>query len=139
MTYIAEPLRRLVFQRASGQCEYCLIHENYTIKRHEYDHIYAEKHGGMTLETNLCLCCIDCNRYKGSDLCSIDTDTETIVTLFHPRQDIWADHFKVNANGRIEALTPRGRVTARLLRFNDDDRVDERDILIRLKRYPLEP
>ena len=45
MKYIPEALRRLVRERANERCEYCLFHERYTVKRHEIDHIYAEKHG----------------------------------------------------------------------------------------------
>ncbi len=135
MTYIPETLRQLIDYRVNGRCEYCLLHERYTIKRHEVDHIYAEKHGGETIEANLCLSCIDCNRYKGSDLASIDPLTGDIVRLYHPRRDVWDDHFVINA-GRIEPQTAIGRVTVRLLRLNDPDRVDERARLLRLKRYP---
>lgn len=136
MTYISAVLRRLVYDRANGRCEYCLLAEKYTIKRHEADHIYAEKHGGATVDANLCLSCFDCNRYKGSDLCSIDESTGEIITLFHPRNDVWEDHFRLMKDGRIEPLTARGRVTVKLLNFNTDERVEERRILIRLNRYP---
>jgi hypothetical protein len=39
MTYIPEPLRRLVVERAGGRCEYCLLHEDDTFFTHEIDHI----------------------------------------------------------------------------------------------------
>jgi hypothetical protein len=135
MAYIADSLRHLVRERAHNRCEYCLLHEQYTVKRHEIDHIYAEKHGGETIESNLCLSCLDCNRYKGSDLASIDPDTGEIVPLFHPRRSHWAEHFE-NHDGYIQPLTATGRVTVRLLRFNTDDRTDERARLTKLNRYP---
>jgi 5-methylcytosine-specific restriction endonuclease McrA len=94
MTYIRESLRRLVFQRANGRCEYCLLHEDDAYMPHEVDHIYAEKHGGETSEANLCLSCAECNRYKGSDLASIDPQTGEVVQLIHPRRDNWSDHFE---------------------------------------------
>jgi len=56
MRYIPPALRRLVFERASGHCEYCRIHESDSYMPHEIDHIYAEKHGGQTVPDNLCLC-----------------------------------------------------------------------------------
>jgi hypothetical protein len=87
MTYIPEYLRREVYERASGQCEYCLIDERFTVKRHEVDHIRAEKHFGLTVSANLCLSCFDCNRHKGSDLSSVDPISDEVVTLFHPRRD----------------------------------------------------
>ena len=93
MTYIPDRMRRDVFQQAHGCCEYCLLNEIYTIKRHEIDHIYAEKHGGLTILINLCLGCVDCNRHKGSDLASLDPETGEPVFLFHPRRDKWSDPF----------------------------------------------
>jgi 5-methylcytosine-specific restriction endonuclease McrA len=135
VTRIPESLRRLVFERAQGKCEYCLIHERYTVKRHEIDHITAEKHGGITAEANLCLSCAVCNRYKGSDLASVDPLTQQVVLLYHPRQDDWNTHFQL-IGAFIEGLTPKGRATVQLLRMNDADSVDERARLIKLGRYP---
>lgn len=134
MTYIPETLRILVFKRAFGCCEYCLLNEEYTIKHHEVDHIYAEKHGGETLEANLCLSCVDCNRYKGTDLASLDPLTREPVFLFHPRRDKWPDHFKLDGAG-IEPITPAARATVKLLHINDIDRVGERAALLKLGRY----
>lgn len=125
MTYISEILRREIASRASSRCEYCLYYEQHAYFRHEIDHIYAEKHGGATDADNLCLACYDCNRHKGSDLCSLDLETGEIVTLFHPRRDHWSEHFTFS-EGLILGLTSRGRVTVRLLRFNADQRVSER-------------
>ena len=135
MTYISEALRREVRERAHGRCEYCLIHERYSMRSHEVDHIYAEKHGGKTVADNLCLSCLDCNRFKGSDLCSLDEETSQIVALFHPHRHVWGEHF-VMRNAAIEPLTPTGRVTIRLFRMNENERVAERARLIRLGRYP---
>jgi len=135
MSYIPEALRCLVYERAGGRCEYCLLHERYTIKRHEVDHIYAEKHGGETIESNLCLSCIDCNRYKGSDLASLDPLNAEIVPLFHPRRDQWSDHFRLDG-ANIEPLTAQGRTTVRLMHINDEDRINERAVLMSIKRYP---
>ncbi len=136
MTYIAEKLRTQVYQRASGCCEYCLIHEDDSYKPHEVDHIVAEKHGGQTREENLCLSCFDCNRHKGSDLASLDPETGDLVFLFHPRHDQWANHFRLLEDGVIQPISPQGRATVRLLNLNDPRRVEERVELIKLGRYP---
>ena len=135
MTYIADTLRRLVRERAGYRCEYCLINEAYTIKRHEIDHIFAEKHDGLTEESNLCLSCHDCNRHKGTDLTTFDPLTGEKVSLFHPRLDQWHDHFQI-LEGYIQPITAIGRATTKLLHFNDDTRVLERLLLIAQKRYP---
>jgi HNH endonuclease len=138
MTYIPDRLRREVNEAAQRRCEYCLLDERCAGKPHEVDHICAEKHGGATALENLCLSCFDCNRYKGSDLCSLDVDSGEIVTLFHPRHHTWKDHFRLE-NAVIEPLTPIGRVTVRLLDVNRDLRVEEREQLIHVGRYPDYP
>ena len=48
MSYIPEALRRLVYERAGGHCEYCLLDVRYAYFPYEIDHIVAEKHGGKT-------------------------------------------------------------------------------------------
>ncbi|OQW86515.1 MAG: restriction endonuclease [Thiotrichaceae bacterium IS1] len=78
-TYIPVELRRLVYERARGCCEYCLIPETVVLVSHQIDHIIAEKHGGLTEADNLALSCAVCNKHKGSDLASIDPDTNQIV------------------------------------------------------------
>jgi hypothetical protein len=128
-THVPAALRRLVRERARECCEYCLIPEALTLFTHALDHVIAEKHGGPTTAENLALSCAVCNGFKGSDLASVDPQTGAIVPLFHPRRDRWADHFRLQG-GRIEPLTPAGRVTARLLRFNDAERVEEREALV---------
>jgi hypothetical protein len=135
MSYIPDSLRQLVRQRAQGRCEYCLFPEAYSLRPHEIDHIIPEKHGGPTVETNLCLCCGFCNRYKGSDLAAVDPETDEVVTLFHPRRDAWNDHFQLDG-AEIKAITPKGRVMIRLLRLNNPDRVDNRALLIAMNQYP---
>lgn len=136
MSYVSDALRRQVRERAKVHCEYCLLHEQYTLKIHEVDHVPAEKHGGTTTLDNLCLSCFDCNRHKGSDLSSVDPVTDEVVPLFHPRRDLWSEHFCVLDNGVIDGVTAKGRVTVRLLDFNHTERVTVRVALMRLQRYP---
>jgi 5-methylcytosine-specific restriction endonuclease McrA len=92
-------------------------------------HVVAEKHGGATEADNLALSCALCNRYKGSDLASLDPRTGEIVPLFHPRRQRWTDHFELEG-GRLMARTAVGRVTLRLLQLNHEDRVSERELLV---------
>jgi hypothetical protein len=96
---------------------------------HEVDHVIAEKHGGQTDETNLALACTICNKYKGSDLTSIDPSNGEIVRLYQPRHDRWCDHFQLK-EGKIQPLTGIGRATVRLLQMNRSERVAERRMLL---------
>jgi len=134
-TSIPERLRRQVRERAAGRCEYCLIHEADMYYPHEPDHIIAAKHGGPTSLDNLALACFSCNRFKGSDLASIDPDSRRVVTLFHPRTQRWQRHFRLNG-ALIEASTASGRATAALLHFNDEERVAHRLGLIEIGHFP---
>ena len=46
MTFsISVSLRQLVVDRAGEKCEYCLLHQSFSIYSHEVDHITAIKHG----------------------------------------------------------------------------------------------
>ena len=51
------------------------------------------------------------------------------MRFYHPRWDNWGEHFKLN-NSTIESLTNIGQVTARILGFNDQSRLLERQLLI---------
>lgn len=127
VTYIPTALRNLVYERAGGCCEYCLISEARTFAKHEIDHVIAEKHGGLTVESNLALSCTLCNKRKGSDIASVDGETGAIVPLFNPRTDVWDKSFQIE-NGYVIGLTPNARATIQLLQLNDSTRIEERKV-----------
>lgn len=134
--YVSAALRRLVYERAQSACEYCLVPEITALISHEVDHVIAEKHGGQTNENNLALACTICNKYKGSDLASIDPLNGEIVRLYQPRRDCWQDHFQLR-DGEIVALDAIGRVTVRLLQMNRPERIEERRLLAQANElYP---
>ena len=132
---IPDALRRQARERARNRCEYCLLHEDDAYLPFEVDHIIAEKHGGETRIENLAWACALCNRFKGTDLASLDPLSGRLVALFHPRRQQWRRHFRIT-NGTIEPLTSAGRVTVHLLRLNEPERVVVRSILMDLGRYP---
>lgn len=137
---IASGLRRLVADRADHLCEYCLIHEEDTFFGCEVDHVISEKHGGLSREGNLAYACLPCNRHKGSDIASVAPQSGELIRLFNPRTDRWADHFRLADDGvTILSRTALGEVTLRILRFNDGDRLLEREALRAVDRYPAPP
>jgi hypothetical protein len=127
-TYIPVSLRRLVEKRAKYRCEYCLLTANLSFFPHEIDHIIAQKHGGNTEANNLAYTCWRCNRYKGTDLGSFDPQTGDFSFLFNPRTQEWLEHFEIK-DFKIIGLTSEGRTTVRLLQFNRDERIAERERL----------
>jgi hypothetical protein len=122
---ISAALRTAVSARAANCCEYCRVPEMAVFFGHEPDHVIAEQHGGETTLENLALACVQCNRFKGPNIASLDPETGVIVAIFNPRTDTWSDHFRFDG-GQLIPLTPVGRATARLLNFDDRDREEVR-------------
>lgn len=111
---LSADLRQQVLERARAQCEYCRFPQRFALAPHVIDHIIAYKHGGATTLDNLALACPLCNQHKGSDIASLDPLTGQLTALFHPRRDVWREHFTLTGN-RLTPLTASGRVTAALL------------------------
>ena len=132
---ISSALRKEVRERAKACCEYCLLPEGQAFFPHEPDHVVATKHGGESTLDNLALACFDCNRFKGSDMASIDPESHKLTRLFNPRTQEWSEHLSI-AGGIIKPLTAIGRVTESLLRLNLERRVEVRQILASVGRYP---
>ena len=136
-SYVSAELRKRVAERAHHLCEYCLISEADTYFGCEVDHIISEKHGGLTEFENLAYACWFCNRYKGSDIGSIDWEESVLCRFYNPRSDRWSDHFFLDGMA-IQPLTSIGRVTERIFRFNTQERLLERKALNEVGRYPGE-
>lgn len=132
---VSNQQRRRVAQRALRRCEYCRLHEDHAVKKHEVDHIIPRKHGGQESDDNLAWACFLCNRYKGSEVGAYDPETSQLVPLFNPRKQRWQDHFAVEA-GEIIALTDVGRVTILILQLNRPGRVKARNVLMQHGVYP---
>jgi HNH endonuclease len=130
-------VRQFVAQRAGYRCEYCLLSEDDSYSPHQIDHIISRKHGGSSDSGNLAYACLRCNAWKGSDIGSLD-ETGAFVSLFHPRRQAWYEHF-VFRGAIIHPLTSVGLVTARLLKFNIEKRMAERQTLFSAGRYTRRP
>ena len=121
--------REFVRQRAGSRCEYCLLRQEHSELTHHIEHIIARQHGGSDEPDNLALACHRCNLRKGPNLTGVDPVNDEVVPLFHPRRDRWEQHFAIR-DVRIEASTPIGRATVRLLAMNDTRRVELRAELL---------
>jgi hypothetical protein len=122
-------IRETVWQRALGRCEYCQMPQSLTLLPHELDHIIAQQHHGATELENLALACARCNAFKGPNLTGIDPRTGLIVRLFHPRRDLWHEHFHWQGSV-LEGLTDIARATIDVLAINEPERVLHRKLLI---------
>ena len=129
MARIPQPLRQAVIAAAQGHCAYCLSPEQMMGVAFEIDHVIPRSAGGRTQLDNLCSSCPTYNRHKAKRLTARDPLSRRLVTLFHPKQDLWSHHFAWSADGvQIIGLTPTGRATVEALRCN-------RPAMILLRRY----
>ncbi|MFN8376997.1 MAG: hypothetical protein U0694_29490 [Anaerolineae bacterium] len=74
---------------------------------------------------NLAWACLDCNTFKSTDVAAYDDITKELTPLYNPRTQLWADHFELHGLF-IVGKTTIGRVTVRLLRMNDPERIELR-------------
>jgi hypothetical protein len=123
--------RRLVRQRAEHRCEYCHTRQlDEPFFTYRIEHVIAVQHGGGDAEDNLALACSHCNLMKGPNLAGIDPLTDALEPLFHPRRQVWDDHFE-SLGPLISGKAPCGRATVRVLAMNADARVDLRREILR--------
>lgn len=128
--------RRLVAARAKFRCEYCLIPVIVSTQPFNVDHIIPSSKGGVTKPDNLAFSC-GCNNYKSDYITAPDPQNGELVLLFHPRQQLWADHFGWSENSlQIIGRTPTGRATISQLRMNRDELVELRKLLLPDGRHP---
>ena len=118
--------RDLVRRRAGDRCEYCQLHQDDSpLAALHVEHIRPRKHGGTDDDGNLCLACIDCNLHKGSNLTGIDPLTDAVTALFHPREQVWEEHFKWEGS-HIIGISNVGRTTVGVLAMNSEEQLELR-------------
>jgi len=59
--YIPVALKRLVFDRAKGCCEYCRSQARFAIESLVIEHVIPTSRNGDTIAENLALACQGCN------------------------------------------------------------------------------
>jgi len=129
-TRIPAELRRLVGERARGCCEYCHSQARFATEAFSVEHIIPESRGGPTGADNLALACQGCNSRKASKTLVRDPGSGEMVPLFHPRLQLWNDHFQWDAAcTRMEGRTPIGRATVIELQLNRAGLMNLRQVL----------
>jgi hypothetical protein len=67
-------------------------------------------------------------------LISHDTKTGDVVRLFHPRKDVWSEHFQLDG-AVVAGMTAIGRATVHLLAMNEPEFLAARQALIRERAW----
>lgn len=129
--YISDRTRKEVIERAQRRCEYCKIFDRYSFLSFHIEHIISIKHGGNSNLQNLAYACPICNFNKGTDIATVLKDESVPIRFFHPRKDIWVNHFQIHSSGLINAQTQIAKATIKILDFNHPDSIIEREMLIR--------
>jgi hypothetical protein len=131
--------RQYVGERAGGCCEYCLSQVQFAPQSFSVEHILPRSLGGATQHDNLALACPGCNGHKYNKTHAIDPASNEVVPLFHPRQQLWREHFGWNEDyTTIIGLTPTGRVTVAALQMNRPALKNLRAILYVAGKHPPE-
>ena len=131
--------RRAVVERAQGCCEYCRSQALYATEPFSVEHIIPRYRRGENRLDNLALACQGCNNYKATKVEGIDPLTDTKAPLFHPRRELWTDHFRWSDDRtNVIGLTPTGRATVVELRLNRESLINLRELLYQAGKHPPE-
>jgi hypothetical protein len=131
--------RRIVAERANFRCEYCLTPAAVVPSPFSSEHILPRSKGGNATLENLAFSCQGCNGHKAAKSTALDPATRKTVSLFHPRQQTWADHFGWAADGtRIEGRSPIGRATVSALQLNRAGLQNLRRLMVLADLHPAD-
>ena len=121
------PRYALVAARAGHRCEYCHAPEAIFNFPFEVEHVVPTGQLGPDTEDNWALACRSCNLYKSDKMQIEDPETGEVVLLFHPRKQIWDEHFVVGTvDGILIGLTSCGRATVTRFRLNSPNQCHAR-------------
>jgi hypothetical protein len=109
-----------VADRAGHRCEYCHAPESIFNFPFEVEHIVPVSRGGGDEPDNLALACRACNLRKSNTLLVVDPETQDTVPLFHPRNQVWTEHFEMtdSTGAMFRGKSATGRATIIQLQMN---------------------
>jgi hypothetical protein len=110
---------------------------DYSSQAFACEHITPVAKGGETSLENLALACGGCNSSKYTKQEAIDPSSSENAPLYHPRQEIWLEHFSWSTDGlEIIGMTPTGRATVQALNLNRSGVKNIRKLLIMANLHP---
>ncbi|QLE59685.1 HNH endonuclease [Nostoc sp. TCL26-01] len=134
---VSARLRRTVANRAKNFCEYCRCPEEFSPDSFTVEHIKPRQAGGKTSAENLAWSCFGCNGRKYTKTSHCDPETQQEVALFHPRQQMWSEHFSWNDDfTQVIGKTSWGRATVEALQLNRVGVVNLRRLLTSAGLHP---
>jgi hypothetical protein len=135
--YLTVEEQQTIIERAQSRCEYCQSQMSYATQSFVFEHITPISRGGETMLDNLTLACGGCNGHKYNKVAVPDPIDGEMVSLYHPRQQQWSDHFGWNDDyTQVIGLTPTGRATVEALNLNRPGVVNIRRLLWAIGKHP---
>jgi hypothetical protein len=129
--------RRVVVDRAKSYCEYCYSRMDFSAQSFSIEHIIPRDKGGSNDLDNLALACQGCNNFKHTKILAHDPLSEAFVPLFHPRQNLWREHFTWDDEYlMVVGITSTGRATLQALKLNRLGVVNLRRALSLMDEHP---
>jgi hypothetical protein len=134
---ISPAKRKSVENRAENLCEYCRCTQDFSPQPFTVEHIIPKSKKGTDDLKNLALACSACNNSKYDKIESVDPSTKQNVSLYHPRKDVWDEHFMWDQDfTEIIGLTKIGRATVAALKLNRERIIRIRKALYLLGKHP---
>ncbi len=135
--YISVATRRSVIERAHDRCEYCQARADFATETFAVEHILPISRGGTDDLENLALACSGCNSRKYNKVEAYDPLSGEMVSLFHPRIQVWTEHFGWNEDyTQVVGLTDIGRATVAVLQMNRPNVVNIRSAMFLMGVHP---
>lgn len=131
-------LKAEVQAQAHGCCEYCWSQEEYSPDPFSVEHITPLSRGGNDELENLAFACQGCNNRKYVNTEAVDPASGELAPLFHPRRDLWPQHFAWNDDYTLViGVSATGRATVARLALNRKGLVNLRRVLREQGLHPL--
>jgi hypothetical protein len=129
--------RKFVIERAQGCCEYCWSQLSFSPSPFAVEHIIPSIKNGTNDLDNLAFSCSGCNGHKYDRIDAYDSLSGELVPLYHPRQQLWSNHFVWSADFvEIIGTSPVGRATIDCLCLNRPGVVNFRRVLSAMNLHP---
>jgi len=102
------------------------------------EHVIPRVRGGTSELGNLALACPSCNLHKADRVNSDPDHAPEAIALFHPRTDVWSDHFEWDEY-QLVAKSDVGQLTIQLFRLNHERRIKIRQAEQMFGLFPPQP
>ena len=130
-------MRAELWFRAGATCEYCRSPDAFSPQSFAAEHIIPRSGGGLTKLENLAWSCQGCNAHKYNKTEGWDAAAGRKVATFHPRLQLWREHFVWGFDATIIlGTTPSGRATVEELKLNRPTVVNLRRVLVSVGLHP---